>query len=136
MDGIVTLCLAAAGICAVLFMVILHKIFRELFPRAKPVLRAAAAPQSEPSHQEPSVQSEEDRTAALLLRHSFVITMMERYQATGASGDVIDFINHELRNRDAGWRVRILPDGSGEFFDMPPGAMDIAPSKVRLASGR
>lgn len=131
MDGIVTLCLAAAGICAVLFLVILHKIFREIFhPRRR-------APRvSEPVRSEPSFESQGDRTAALLLRHSFVITMMEQYQATGASGDVIDFINHELRTRNAAWRVRILPDGSGEFFDIPPGAMDVAPAKVRLASGR
>lgn len=130
MNGIVTLCLAAAGICAVLFMVILHKIFREIFHRPRRVARM-----SEP-RSEPSFESEDERTAALLLRHSFVITMMEQYQATGASGDVIDFINHELRNRKAAWRVRILPDGSGEFFDVPPAATDTTPANMRLASSR
>lgn len=134
MNGIIALCLAAAGVCAVLFMVVLTKIFREIFPaarRSKPVIEPVRdeLPRDEPP-------SDEERTAALLLRHSFVVTMMERYQATGASGDVIDFINHELRNRDAGWRVRILPDGSGEFFDLGPGAMDMSPAKARLASGR
>lgn len=127
MNWVVILCLAAAGACALLFVLILHRIYLELFPRAQKNARLLA--QNPP-------QSDEDRTAALLLRHSFVVTMMERYQATGASGDVIDFINHELRNRDAGWRVRILPDGSGEFFDLGPGAMDMSPAKARLASGR
>jgi len=131
MDGIVTLCLAAAGICAVLFLVILHKIFREVFRRPRRAARISAQVRSEPSF-----QSQDERTAALLERHGFVIGMMEQYQATGASGDVIDFINHELRNRDADWRVRILPDGSGEFFDIPPAAMDVSPAKVRLASSR
>lgn len=133
MNGIIALCLAAAGVCAVLFMVILTKIFQEIFPRAKPS-PSLDRPVIEPAIDEPP--SDEERTAALLLRHSFVVTMMERYQATGASGDVIDFINHELRNRDAGWRVRILPDGSGEFFDLTPGARDVSPAKARLASGR
>lgn len=130
MNGIVALCLAAAGVCAVLLMVILYKIFQEIFSPN----RRRRLPVVEPVANEPP--NEDDRTAALLLRHSFVVTMMERYQASGASGDVIDFINHELRNRDAGWRVRILPDGSGEFFDLAPGAMDVSPAKARLASSR
>lgn len=129
MNWVVILCLAAAGACALLFILILHRIYLELRPRA-PKQPRLLAPEETPS------QSGEDRTATLLLRHSFVVTMMERYQATGASGDVIDFINHELRNRDAGWRVRILPDGSGEFFDLTPGATDLSPAKARLASGR
>jgi hypothetical protein len=127
MNWVITLCLAGAGACAILFIMILHRIYLEL--RARKVPRIFP-----PDEDLPVEQSEDERAAALLLRHSFVITMMERYQATGASGDVIDFINHELRNRDAGWRVRILPDGSGEFFDIAPGAM--APAKARLASGR
>jgi hypothetical protein len=125
MNWVITLCLATAGVCAILFILILHRIYLELRPKKKPPALVPA---------EPVEQSEEERAAALLLRHSFVVTMMERYQATGASGDVIDFINHELRNRDAGWRVRILPDGSGEFFDIAP--MDASPAKARLASGR
>lgn len=129
MNWVVILCLAAAGACALLFILILHRIYLELFPRTQKQARLLAPQESPP-------QNDEDRTAALLLRHSFVVTMMERYQATGASGDVIDFINHELRNRDAGWRVRILPDGSGEFFDLMPGTMDVSPAKARLASGR
>lgn len=125
MNWVITLCLAGAGTCAILFMMILHRIYLELRGRKLP--RVLPSDDHLPA-------GEEERAAALLLRHSFVITMMERYQATGASGDVIDFINHELRNRDAGWRVRILPDGSGEFFDIAP--MDAPPAKTRLASGR
>ncbi len=134
MNWVITLCLAAAGVCAVLFMVILYKISREISARAKPKPLAVA-----PARSEPTFHGEEDRTAALLLRHSFVITMMEQYQATGASGDVIEFINRELCTRDAGWRVRVLPDGSGEFYDLQPpekGLSNILAAKARVAAGR
>lgn len=133
MNWVIILCLAAAGACAVLFILILHRIYLEIFVRARKPARLLTEDEMLPAE-----QSEEERASALLLRHSFVVTMMERYQATGASGDVIDFINHELRNREAAWRVRILPDGSGEFFDIPAakGVMDISPAKVRLASSR
>jgi hypothetical protein len=133
MNWIITLCLAAAGICAVLFMVILYKIFSEISARRPKPLPIV------PARSEPSFHGEEDRTAALLLRHSFVITMMEQYQATGASGDVIEFINRELCTRDAGWRVRVLPDGSGEFYDLQPpdkGLSNILAAKARVAAGR
>lgn len=127
MNWIIILCLAAAGACAVLFIMILHRILLELFPRGPKKARLLA-----PDEGLPSAQDEEERAAALLLRHSFVITMMERYQATGASGDVIDFINHELRDRKAAWRVRILPDGSGEFYDLPSENGAILPARARL----
>ena len=133
MNWVITLCLVAAGACAVLFIMILHRIYMELVnPRVRKPLELSS------DDILPVAQSDEERQAALLLRHSFVITMMERYQATGASGDVIDFINHELRNREAAWRVRILADGSGEFFDIPAakGVLDISPARVRLASSR
>ena len=134
MNWVITLCLAAAGVCAVLFMVILYKIFGEVSSRAR-----RSPPLAAPIRSEPSFDSDQDRTAALLLRHSFVITMMEQYQATGASGDVMEFINRELCTRDAGWRVRVLPDGSGEFYDLQQpenGLSNILAAKARVAAGR
>jgi hypothetical protein len=122
MNWPIALCLAGGTVVASIFVVILREIIRELFsPRVLPGYRDTAMPLREikicPPDEVIIPPGEDDRTAKLMLRHSFVATMMEQYQATGDQRDVIDFINDELCKRNAAWRVRALPDGSGEFYD-------------------
>jgi hypothetical protein len=109
MNWPLALCLVAATVFAALFMVIVREIFREV-----------VSPKILTDVHEPDLLGDEDRTAQLMLRHSFILTMMDRYQAIGAQRDVIDFINDELCIRNASWRVRVLPDSRGEFYDLKP----------------
>ena len=105
---IIIACLTAAVVCAGLLVLILRELWKELKKKSSHSL--AKKPLDE----------ESDRTATLMLRHSFVVTMLERYQDIGSSVEVIEYINDELRKRNAKWRVRALPDGNGEFYDLEP----------------
>jgi hypothetical protein len=107
MDWTITLCLAAALIFAGLLLLLFREIFKEI------------APAVESLDQSCLTESDDDvRTATLMLRHSFVVTMMDQYRDIGSQRDIIDFINEELCSRNASWRVRSRPDGSGEFYDL------------------
>jgi hypothetical protein len=139
MNWPITLCLAGGTVVALIFLVILREIIRELFaPRVLPGYRDTAMSRHEveirPRDDVIIQPSEEDRIAKLMLRHSFVATMMEQYQAIGDQRDVIDFINDELCKRNATWRVRALPNGSGEFYDYVPRKTLI--NRIALFKGR
>jgi hypothetical protein len=109
MDWTIILCLMAAFIFAGLFLLIFREIFRDISRVGdSQVQDCSTAP------------DDDDRTATLMLRHSFVVTMMDQYRDTGSQCDIMDFINGELRARNASWRVRTRSDGSGEFFDLKP----------------
>ena len=107
MDWTITLCLAAALIFAGLLLLLFREIFKEIAPAVESL-----------DHRCLTEPDDDVRTATLMLRHSFVVTMMDRYRDIGSQRDIIDFINDELRSRNASWRVRSRPDGSGEFYDL------------------
>lgn len=114
MNWYVAVCLLIAALCIPAFILIVRAIVREI---RKP-RKAAQTPSNYEEPLQTALPEVDDRTAALMFRQSFVATMMERYQEMGAPGDVIDFINGELVARSANWRVRELPDGRGEFYDL------------------
>lgn len=139
MNWPITLCLAGGMVVAFIFLVILREIIREVFtPRVLPGYRDIAMPRHEieinPRDETIISRSEEERAAKLMLRHSFVATMMEQYQAIGDQRDVIEFINDELGKRNATWRVRALPNGGGEFYDYTP--EKTLSSRIALLKGR
>lgn len=113
MNWYVAVCLSIAALCIPAFALIVRAMIREIRRPVKGTKTAAFV--EEPVRALPDV---DDRTATLMYRHSFVATMMERYQDMGAPGDLMQFINGELSSRSATWRVRELPDGTGEFYDL------------------
>lgn len=113
MNWYLAICLLIAALCVPAFLLIVRAMIREI-RRPRRRIQVAVLPE-EPRSALPDI---DERTATLMFRHSFVATMMELYQDMGAPGDVIEFINRELSARSAGWRVRALPDGNGEFYDL------------------
>lgn len=113
MNWYVAVCLSIAALCIPAFALMVRAMIRVI---RKPVkVTKTVAFVEEPARALPDV---DDWTATLMFRHSFVATMMELYQDMGAPGDLMKFINSELSSRSATWRVRQLPDGRGEFYDL------------------
>ena len=112
MNWTVAVCLTIAALCLPAFVLIVRAITREIRGPTVPSERSES--QEEGPLALPDV---DERTATLMFRHSFIVTMMERYYEMGQPGDVLDYINKELTDRGANWRVRETPEGNGEFYE-------------------
>ena len=112
MSWTVAVCLTIAALCLPAFVLIVRAIIREI--------RGPTVLSEPPDYQEGPLALPEvdERTATLMFRHSFIVTMMERYYEMGQPGDVLDYINKELTDRGANWRVRETPEGNGEFYEL------------------
>lgn len=114
MNWTVAICLTIAALCIPAFVLIVRAIVREI---RGPVV-VLSEPSDDQSEIPPALPEVDDRTATLMFRQSFVATMMERFQEMGSPGDVLEYINTELSDRGANWRVRETPEGNGEFYEL------------------